>query len=80
VKTRNRVVRTSLERQELRKEWLVLGVVVWSKTLATEDVPTFAWIANACLGSSDWTSKFAPFDETGVLLAPKPAPPGRNKA
>lgn len=66
MRSRYRVVRTALERQELRKEWLLWGVVVWYATIDFEVIPSFAWIANACLGGSEWVSKFAPFGKDGV--------------
>jgi hypothetical protein len=69
VEVRLRVVRKSLEQQSLRKEWLLFGLVVWARTIDTEDVPSFAWIGRACFGDTQsWVSRFAPFDSQGIVL------------
>lgn len=35
------------------------------EVIDSEVVPSFAWIEIGTLGSSDWKSKFAPFDDNG---------------
>lgn len=53
--------------QELRKEWLLFGIVIWSVVLDSEEVPLFVILSNACFGDTGgWVSKFAPFDSNGV--------------
>jgi len=53
--------------QELRREYLVAGVPVWYEVLDREDVPSFAWIGDACFGDTcGWVSKFAPFEKDGI--------------
>jgi hypothetical protein len=68
VEVRFRVIRQSLEQQSLRKEWLLFGLVVWFRTIDTEDVPSFARIGWACFGDTcGWVSRFAPFDSHGIV-------------
>lgn len=56
---RRYVSRTTFEgHQLLLREWRLWGVRVWSRELDREDVPVWASIQLACLGSSDWRSKF----------------------
>lgn len=40
----------------IKKEWMWGRFVVWSKVVATETVPEWAAIQQACLGSTDWES------------------------
>jgi len=59
--------------QELRKEWLLFGIVIWSVVLDSEDVPSYVEISNACFGdTSGWASKFAskygPFGRDGIKI------------
>lgn len=46
-------------RQELWRYTLFLGMPIWCKKLDEEDIPAWALIQMACLGSTDWRSKFA---------------------
>jgi hypothetical protein len=46
-------------RQELCRHTLIFGVCIWTRVLDTEEVPIWASIQVACLGSTDWRSKFA---------------------
>lgn len=43
--------------QVLRKEWWLCGVRVWSTIKDKEDVPSWAFIQDACLGYTDWKSR-----------------------
>lgn len=52
MKTRNRVVRVSYLKQDLRKEYLLWGIVVWYKILDTEDLPSFVPISCGCFGDT----------------------------
>ena len=46
--------------QILFKEWYLFQVVrVWFKEIDREDVPSWATIQCATLGSTDWKSKFS---------------------
>ncbi len=46
-------------RQDLMRETYFFGIRVWSRVVDTEDIPSWASIARATLGGSDWVSKFA---------------------
>lgn len=45
--------------QHLMRELRVLGVRVWSWEVDREEVPAWASAQSACLGFTDWRSKFA---------------------
>ena len=47
--------------QNLIKEWRLFGMKIWSKRIAFEIVPDFVIAQAACLGSTDWKSKFAEY-------------------
>lgn len=47
--------------QVLFKEYRIFGIKVWSIEIDRENVPSFAYIQHATLGSTDWKSKFAEF-------------------
>ncbi len=47
--------------QVLFKEYRIFGIKVWSIEIDREDVPSFVYIQQATLGSTDWKSKFAEF-------------------
>lgn len=46
-------------RQELVREYRVMGLKVWSSVVDTESVPAWAEIQKATLGYTEWKSKFA---------------------
>ena len=48
-------------RQELCRNTLFCGVRIWIRVLDTEEVPIWATIQAACLGSTEWRSKFADY-------------------
>lgn len=53
--------------QVLTRERLLLGKLrVWSAEIDREDVPSWATIDKACLGSTDWKSRL--LDQYGHLL------------
>lgn len=41
----------------LKRCWMLYGVCVWSVVVDREDMPSWAWIAEGCLGSTDWQSR-----------------------
>lgn len=43
--------------QRLERHVQVLGVTVWVDELDSEDVPSWALIERACLGSTEWKSR-----------------------
>lgn len=45
--------------QQLERRWYLLGCCIWSSVLDSEEVPQWAAIQKAALGSTDWRSKFA---------------------
>jgi hypothetical protein len=47
--------------QNLIKEWRLFGVRIWSIRLDYEIVPDYAIAQAACLGFTDWKSKFYEF-------------------
>jgi hypothetical protein len=54
--------RTSFEGyQILLKEWSIFGLKVWSSEIDREDVPSWVYIQQATLGSTDWKSKFSEY-------------------
>lgn len=66
MKQRIRVVRTSISEQSLVKEWLFKNIVVFKKTLDSEDIPEHVLNMLSCFGDAGgWISKFAPFDKNG---------------
>lgn len=46
------------DRQYLIKEWRLFGFRVWKRTLDSEDVPVYASVSLACVGYTEWRSKF----------------------
>lgn len=43
----------------LRERAYLFGVCIRDKILDSEDMPSFAWIQKATLGSTDWKPRFA---------------------
>lgn len=61
--TRKRVLARSFNEEPYKMQYLVeetllFGKVIWRRTLDTEEVPVYAWAQHACLGSTEWKSKF----------------------
>lgn len=44
--------------QNLIKEWRLFGIKIWSMRIDYEIVPDYAIAQAACLGFTDWKSKF----------------------
>jgi hypothetical protein len=49
------------DRQYLTRVWKIYGVRIWSKIIDFEDVPVYASVQQATLGSTDWKSEFYAF-------------------
>lgn len=41
----------------LRRRVWIFGIRVWDQVLDSEEMPSWAWINSAVLGSSDWRSR-----------------------
>lgn len=67
--THTHVVRRYTSRQSyegwqvLLRRTYFLGVLIWSSEIDQEDVPVWATLQLACLGATDWQSKFADYME-----------------
>lgn len=44
--------------QRLVRRWYLFGLRIWTTVLDTEEVPAWAEIQLAALGSTEWESKF----------------------
>lgn len=49
------------DRQYLVKEWRLWGILIWRRVLDSEDVPVYASVGIAVLGSTEWRSKFSEY-------------------
>jgi hypothetical protein len=58
---RQRVYRFNRESdtvQRLFTEYMLFNRVIFRRFMDEETVPVYAWAAHACLGYTDWKSKF----------------------
>lgn len=53
-----------------RERWLFGRLRVWITEIDREDVPSWAFIQRACLGSTDWESRL--FNQYAHLLKERP--------
>lgn len=54
--------------QVLQREMRIFGICVWRTEVDREEVPSWAIIQRACLGSTDWESRI--FKQHANLLKP----------
>ena len=47
--------------QKLEKDFFLFGFKIWTITQDVEEVPIWASIESACLGSTQWKSKFSQY-------------------